>query len=81
MSLQRSTWFGLTRRMAAVVGASVALLSLFHDAPVGVASMRGAAALIGFSILARLGFFALDRSTSGELAPQPEAPGGTRQEE
>jgi len=80
VSLQR-TWFGLTRRMAAVLGASVALLSLFHDAPVGVASLRGAAALLGFSFLAKLGFYALDRSTSSELTPQPETAGGATPEE
>lgn len=71
MSLQH-TWTCLTRRLAALVGASTALLSLFHGAPVGVASMRGAAALLGFGFLAKLGLRALERSTAGELEARPE---------
>ena len=33
------------RRMAAIIGSSVALLSMFNDTPVRVASLRGAIAM------------------------------------
>ena len=68
----RRSWFDLTNRLAAVVGACAALLSLFYDVPLGHASLRGGAAFLGLWFVARLGWLALRLSVVPELANATE---------
>jgi hypothetical protein len=47
-------WIAFGRRLAAAGGALAALVSLFFDTPVWVASLRGAAAWLTLRLLVRL---------------------------
>lgn len=60
----------LGRQLAAFIGAFVALASLFADAPVSVASMRGAAVTLALIGLTRVGEW-----LSARTATPPRFPG------
>ncbi|MFT5048625.1 MAG: hypothetical protein ACI8QZ_000012 [Chlamydiales bacterium] len=46
-------WVALTHRVAAIVGASTALISLLWDVPVSQASARGALAWLAVGLISR----------------------------
>ncbi|MCY3001663.1 MAG: hypothetical protein NTV21_07655 [Planctomycetota bacterium] len=49
-----AAWLAFGRRIAAAGGALAALISLFFDTPVWVASLRGALAWLALRVLVRL---------------------------
>jgi hypothetical protein len=49
-----AAWLALGRRLAVAGGASAALLSLFFDAPVWVASLRGGLTWLALRAIVRL---------------------------
>ena len=55
-------WRDIGARIGAGAGASIALLSLFHDVPVSVAALRGTATLLSIWIVWRVGLTALERA-------------------
>ncbi|MCC7011045.1 MAG: hypothetical protein IT454_00670 [Planctomycetes bacterium] len=65
-----AAWLALGRRLAAAGGALAALVSLFFEAPVWVASLRGALAWIAVRVLVRLCAHALLASIG---PPEPPA--------
>jgi len=71
-----AAWLVLGRRLAAAGGAFCALLSLFFDAPVWVASLRGAAVWLALRWLVRLCAHAAVASIGTEsdhTPPNPQA--------
>ena len=61
-TLLESTWRSLARALAAGGGALTALISLFAGVPLATACARGALALFGVLLVARLGALALERT-------------------
>lgn len=66
-----STWRSFGNGMAALAGASTALISLFADVSLATACGRGAAALLGVQVVVRLTASALHRTCD---PPVDEAP-------
>ena len=67
-------WLAFGRRAAVAGGALAALVSLFFDAPVWVASLRGALAWLAVRALARLCAHAQLASIGPDEAAQHESP-------
>lgn len=61
-SLQ-TAWRSLVRRIAVLTGAGAGLISLLGDAPVHVATLRGAAGYFGVLLIGRIGALAIDSTT------------------
>jgi hypothetical protein len=57
-----SVWPDLGRRLAVAAAACVALLSIWMDCPLWVASLRGGATLIGMLCVVRVAQFVIDAS-------------------
>lgn len=68
-----AVWLALGGRAAAAAGAFCALLSLFFDAPVWVASLRGAAVWFVLRWLVRLSARAAEATLDEEPPPTPTA--------
>ncbi len=61
------------RRLAAGIGALIALASLLVDAPVSISSLRGAVATLSIIALTRVGEWLSDRTATPPRGPRPEA--------
>lgn len=55
-------WFALAHRLSVAGGSAVGLLSLFAHTRVHVACLRGFAAFVAVRVVAKLGFWALERA-------------------
>ena len=64
------------RRLAVGCGALVALASLLVDAPVSIASLRGAVATLSLVALTRVGEWISDRTATPARPARAEADGG-----
>jgi len=64
-----AAWLALGRRMAAAGGAFAALVSLFFDAPVWVASLRGVLTWIALRVIVRVAAHAQLASIGDDEAP------------
>ena len=67
--------------MAAAAGASTALISLLSDVPLAIACGRGALALFGVQIVARLGAAALSRTDNQPTPAEADEPTDEPREE
>jgi hypothetical protein len=63
-------WRSFGSRLAVAAGALVALLSLLFDAPLSLASLRGAATVIVLRVTVALGARALVRVASWSAEPE-----------
>ncbi len=71
------TWTQFIGRWAVGLGTACALLSLLRDAPLGIACMRGAVALLSTLALGRLGGHLLEWSGVSENADSTSEEPGT----
>lgn len=65
-----AAWLAIGRRLAVAGGSLAALISLFFDAPVWVASLRGALAWLAVRVLVRLCAHA-QLASIGPTSPPP----------
>lgn len=68
-----AAWLAIGRRAAVAGGALAALLSLWFDAPVWVASLRGALAWLALQALVRV-TAAAQLASIGDEQPPPQSP-------
>ena len=68
-----TAWQDLTRRLAVLAGASGALVSLWNDAPVNIAVMRGAGAYFVLLLVAKIASALMSASNTDSQAKKPLA--------